>query len=905
MKKILSILLAFLLSFSNMVLLHTNPAFAQGSKVYVNSSSGSDTNGGTSPGDALKSIDKAYGVIAQSGGTIVLCNRYELPMTFKEPIHNGAITLTTNDGNIDYAINGAELVFLSGGSFLLYGETAFKDITIRYTGAIYFVANFNPITFDTGVITTSDDVNTPNIYVVGGHTAPQSKDNVQLNLDSHITIKSGTLFKTVCGFTRVKGSATLTYTGTSHITVEGGKIESIYGASLENHYSGSTVIHVKGGIVGTIYSGGDATRRLNGTAEIGIYGGAVDTVNVNNVVGNATLILDSGTLGSATVSYGNSTIEALCTSSVVTLSYNPKSYTESQATILGGKFDSIVPYGSVYVKNGALGDGKSEATPTGSLQTAIAMLSEGGGTVEVIGEYSLPANFTEPAHTSKITISGLDGNSKLIFSEDSVYKLSGDLIIKDIVIKNNHGLIIDANNNKLKMGEGCSITNPSDVSIMGGGSYSSSTDITIAGSVVGSVYAHVYNATDGVFSGDSIVTILDGHVGNIYTLGGKAIAGSEAEVQILGGSVGNITFFNAFGDMVLHLMSGSVGTVDVAFSDATTEAMSSGSRSLYYNKNRYSEGQISTVENQFTTVLGDKVVFVSDEGKGDGGSSISSVGNLTAAVQALGAEGGSIVLCGPTTVNDTFSLPAYSGAITFTGVFAGVDYRVKNNSRLLIGGSAFLGGPTRFSDIVIEQIKASCSIYCNGFDTVFDNGIQSEKRVGISNYISVDGGYYKTSTSNNQYTLTINSGRYNVVRGGHADVTSVQNDSVINVIVNGGEFYSYFCASGDGTATGNVTLLVNGGEFFAGVYGSGNNGTAFNGNLNITLNGGIFHSAVSPAASASTVMAGRYTLNINGGDFKSATEIKGTESFSGGMEPVINISGDIDINREESGEITF
>lgn len=874
-----------------------------GRVVYI-SDNGNDANPGTAS-EPVETLEAAYNILGLPGGTIVLCDRYELPSAFKEPNHRGAVTITTHDGSTDYAASGAALVFPDKGSYILSGPATFKEVTISYTGEINFIANFNPITFDTGVTTISEDINTPNIYVVGGHYAPQSSDNVPLNLDSNITIKSGTLYRAICGFTRVKGSATLTYTGTSHINVEGGTIAAIYGASLENHYSGSTVINIRGGTIGTVYSGGDATRRLNGTAEIGIFGGTVNTVNINNVVGNATLTLDGGTLENATVSYGNSTIEALCASSIVTLRYNSMSYTESQVTILGEKFDFIIPYGSVYVKKGAAGDGKSEATPTGSLNTALSMLGEGGGTVEVIGEYTLPSDFLEPVHTSEIRISGYDENSRLIFPQNSKYTLSGALIISDITIQNDGALIVDANNNKLTLGEGCTMANPSGVSIMGGASADGNTNITVAGSVIGSVYAHACNTEGGVLSGNSLVTILNGHVENIYTLGGTAIASGKEIVQILGGSVGNIVFYNAIGDVELRLMSGSAGTIDVEYKDSATEAMASGLRSLYFNKQKYSQEQISAVSHLFTAVSGAKAVFVADGGIGDGSSSYTPVGSLTDAVRVLGEEGGVIVPSGPVTVNETFSLPSYANLITFTSVFGGVDYSEANNARLLIGGSMFLGGPTRFSDIVIEQIKASCSIYCNGFDTVFDTGIRSEKRVGVSNYISVNGGGYQASTTNDRYTLTINSGRYNVVRGGHADTASVQTGSAVNVVINGGEFYSYFCAAGDGAVTGDTSLIINDGEFFAGVYGSANNGTEFNGNLTITLNGGIFHSAVSPAASAATVMKGRYLLTMNGGDFKSATEIKGTENIPGGMQAAINISEDIDINKEESGEITF
>ena len=60
----------------------------------------------------------------------------------------------------------------------------------------------------------------------------------------------------------------MNFTGTSYITVNGGNIVDLYGASLYNHYSGNTVIEVNGGTISTVYAGGDVTRRLSGTADV-------------------------------------------------------------------------------------------------------------------------------------------------------------------------------------------------------------------------------------------------------------------------------------------------------------------------------------------------------------------------------------------------------------------------------------------------------------------------------------------------------------------------------------------------------------------------------------------------------------------------------------------------------------
>ena len=65
----------------------------------------------------------------------------------------------------------------------------------------------------------------------------------------------------------------------------------------------------------------------------------------------------------------------------------------------------------IYVKSGGTGDGSSAATPIGYISQAAAALGDEGGTVYVIGEYAILANFTVPEVSGDITFSGIDGGS--------------------------------------------------------------------------------------------------------------------------------------------------------------------------------------------------------------------------------------------------------------------------------------------------------------------------------------------------------------------------------------------------------------------------------------------------------------------------------------------------------------
>lgn len=65
----------------------------------------------------------------------------------------------------------------------------------------------------------------------------------------------------------------------------------------------------------------------------------------------------------------------------------------------------------VYVKSGATGTGESASDPIGLISQATAAIGDEGGTVYVIGEYAVSANFTVPEVSGDVTFKGLNGGS--------------------------------------------------------------------------------------------------------------------------------------------------------------------------------------------------------------------------------------------------------------------------------------------------------------------------------------------------------------------------------------------------------------------------------------------------------------------------------------------------------------
>lgn len=237
--------------------------------VYVHSSTGNDTAAGTSPSAPLKTFTRAVNVLKNTGGRIVIMNAYSFPSTVTEPEHTAPITISTSDGTTNYGQSGAKLVFGSALRYILKGNTTFEQIQIEYKKTLNFVANYNHITFGTGVITSNTDTGN-GVYVVGGYQSPSN--GVDVTKNSYITIKSGTFYAVIGGTRQLATGATnMTFTGTHNINISGGAISKVYGASVEKQYSKNAIITVSGGTIYQLFVGGDVSRRLNGDANCPAY----------------------------------------------------------------------------------------------------------------------------------------------------------------------------------------------------------------------------------------------------------------------------------------------------------------------------------------------------------------------------------------------------------------------------------------------------------------------------------------------------------------------------------------------------------------------------------------------------------------------------------------------------------
>ena len=312
MKKYLSILISALLCVMLAVA-------ASAADVYVNDGG---TGDGSSADKPLGSMTDAINAIAADGGKVIIVDTYTCAEEYREPEHAGDIVIT--GGKYVFTNGQYNRWFLSGP-----GSTTFENITFAYGAGTtnLIVAQYNKLIMGEGI-----QCEGTKMYVVGGYQMPLT-DTAAFDKDSDVTIKSGT-YHLVAGHSR--GPSDNEFTGTSHITVEGGEIGSVYGASVNGSISGNAVIDIKGGNITTVYTAGDSTRRLNGDCTVNVTGGMIGGLMLNNVMGKTTVNFSGGAIGNATKSV-EAAIEAFVVDGTATLNVTP----DADAKLISLFFDTV------------------------------------------------------------------------------------------------------------------------------------------------------------------------------------------------------------------------------------------------------------------------------------------------------------------------------------------------------------------------------------------------------------------------------------------------------------------------------------------------------------------------------------------------------------------------------------
>ncbi len=453
----------------------------------------------------------------------------------------------------------------------------------------------------------------------------------------------------------------------------------------------------------------------------------------------------------------------------------------------------------VYLADGGMGTGASASIPVGTLTDAYNALDLSKDcTVVVSGPFtqSKAFNYASEYEGSVTITSQYDGidyretNGAVFTANDKMYSvLRGKTAFTDINIHVVGGYYLYAAHNPLTMGEGIKITgdkltgetvaksltiyggyrkgsnNPpvideSDVSItlLSGkdyyvipfnrnivGTYTGTANIYIGGTAeVGTMQGAT--GTDGSSVGDTKVTLTDNAViRNFYGSTGNVTLNSF-ELSWLGGSITEIFEWNCRFTPTKSLTI-TRGTKLIASEKAQRRSNFNTIAALFDTVEELpSEGINDTV----TPVTSDRtVVFFADGANGNGYAPEDPVGSLIDAFEALDlSKECTVVVCGPATQTATFNLvKEYSGSVTITSVYDGVDYRTKNNAVFNVDNAVLYicCGETKFENLDLHA-NGSC-YYIFGLHNPITIGegvtVTGDKLKGdkVANSITIYGGY--------------------------------------------------------------------------------------------------------------------------------------------------------------------
>lgn len=716
--------------------------------VYLDASRGDDRADGLSKSTPLATLDAAIAAV-EDGGRIVLLSDYTIQTHYTEPRHDGEIVITAKDGTES---TGARLRFDVSAEthYRLSGATVFRDIGITLKNFVMFTAQFHDLTFDTGVTVENGE---KYAFVIGGYQTPTSTD-LPADADAHITIKSGAFYK-ICGFTRTKGAGTMTYTGTAHITVEGGSIHDVYGGSLYNHYAGSAEITVRGGSIATLSAGGDGTRRLNGDARLTVSGGTVGSLLVNNVVGNATVTLTGGRVGGVMVSYASDAVRKLHASAGAknTIAIDLLAYTAAQREAFVADFDRVENLTTVYVAPSAFGGGRSADDPT-SLSRALELLRDTGGKVIVRGKCYADLAAELGSFGGAVTVVGTAGG-ELDFGASAVLRFTGALTFEEITLRQSGSLDLTVRDGSLTMGEG-TIAAGGRVRLFGAGSQAAITVLS----------GNYDTVTVGTAGGAYTLRLSGGSVNDLICADGSAA--KSVSISVNGGSVKRLTAHeNCVTDALgIALRGGRIETVELAAQDAATtlelgaatvsavKVIGKLPRGLLLTSDGVDSALVASLAGSFAESETANVIYLADGGTGDGKSASSPVGDLNHAVALLGGDG-TVVVCGRYTPGSAYTVKTQTGKLTLTCRYRTADYR-ESGACIVIDGTLSLGGETLMESLAFEAGGTS-TIYACGYPLTVGEDVDTALTDGNAGYISLVGGHNLLFTS---YTtsLTVNSG---------------------------------------------------------------------------------------------------------------------------------------------------
>ena len=415
------------------------------------------------------------------------------------------------------------------------------------------------------------------------------------------------------------------------------------------------------------------------------------------------------------------------------------------------------------------------------------------------------------AHSGVITVTG----KTLSFEEPSTITLGGNTVFENITVDIKTIGMIAANFNSLTLGKNvtvnCDFSEEANGLYLIGGEhrtenrkdvYTENTEIAVYSGKISRIIGFSASCDNSVHTGCSTVTIGKDAYVRYYVAGATGInaLGGSASLTLSGNAVieavmmgGNKKENFLSGDMNIFVSGGDIFRFD--YVGLTTVK---GKRNLLYVPEKAPSGlvflaglalfdSIKTVcdidghsfdnpfDNPFgkgtkihkcancgyTELIGEakenensNVVFVADNGFGNGSFAAAPIGDYDTAIEKLGDKGGTIVLVGKCTlpvnmtdrfekVADAYQEKRHSGMITVTSIYGGVDYRKCGASLVFAQDMDYrMSGPETFENVIISANGATYNrIIARYNPLVIGEGVETPNHDGYK--LDIIGGYLK------------------------------------------------------------------------------------------------------------------------------------------------------------------
>ena len=420
-----------------------------------------------------------------------------------------------------------------------------------------------------------------------------------------------------------------------------------------------------------------------------------------------------------------------------------------------------------------------------------------------------------------------------------------------------------------------------------------------------SAYAH----------GDVTITITGGKFRKGITVGAvhDTIAGEltgDFTLAVSGGDFSGAASFNAesvLGSSTL-IMTGAINPAAVDFDETVTVATAAEAKAKL---DAILDASDATVSLPDVTAKAD-VVYLMDDGEGDGSTPKNAINDIVLASEKL-KNGGTIVVCGKTSVDLGKTLRKTGGKITVTSTYGGVDYAKLNNAHIELTKYIAFNGEALLENIKIVSKGNDCYLSAEGNEFTVGDGVECEIFKGnrCEDYPDLVAGSFSISTSlRRDIHITVKSGTWGSVSG--AQFSTVANSGATrrvegNIVIDvyGGKFTDDCFVAGMNNLKGNATLNAHGGTFACSVFGIVGEEITVDGNVTINGYDTAFEGDIRAAQNDSPTLNGKYTLNIHSADITRASVIIGAEKLGGNNTSEMNVAENIDLNKELSGQITF